>query len=100
LAVNFLRRKDKEKIMSHYAIDFSVYTTIYPELSAMQLKVFVMYALGFRTEPICLRLNISRNTFYTHLKQIKNKFDVSHSFELRYIYIARKDYCILKNLMG
>lgn len=78
--------------------DFSPYLELFPELSKTQLKIFVMYGHGITPERITLELNITLNTFYSHIKYIKDKYQVDSSSELRGIFYARRDLHYMRSL--
>lgn len=71
--------------------DFSPYSSLFPELSDMQLKVFVLYNNYVSPENITRQLNITINTLYVHLKRIRDKYDVDSSSELKQVYNRRKE---------
>jgi DNA-binding CsgD family transcriptional regulator len=71
--------------------DFTPYYALYPELSDVQLKVFVLYNNYISHENIKLQLNITDNTLYAHLKCIRNKYHVNSTSELKNVYNRRKE---------
>ncbi|GFN47280.1 DNA-binding HTH domain-containing protein [Candidatus Regiella insecticola] len=81
-----------------YIGDFSPYCGLFPELSQIQLKVFVMYSYSVSPNRIAIELNITVNTFYSYIKIIKSKYNVKSSSELRNIFYVRKDFYLLNML--
>lgn len=79
--------------------DFKPYELLFPELSKQQLKIFVLYNNFVSLERIQLQLDISRNTLYTHLKRICEKYNVESLVDLKEVYSRRKDAYII-NIMG
>ncbi|HGJ5855076.1 helix-turn-helix transcriptional regulator [Arsenophonus nasoniae] len=75
---------------------FSVYSTLFNELTPAQLKVFVLYTNAHKIDQIALELDISANTVCEYLKRIKEKYQVNSMVELKLLFNNRIQSYLLK----
>ncbi|HGJ5874542.1 LuxR C-terminal-related transcriptional regulator [Arsenophonus apicola] len=78
--------------------NFSYYYSIFPELTNVQLKVFVLYNNILKVDQIALELDISVNTVCEYLKRIKEKYQVNSMVELKLLFNSRMQSYVLSSI--
>lgn len=82
----FNKSKNKDVILPRYKMNLEDYKKIISTLTPQEEKVYKEIVQGYNVEEISKKLNLTKNTISSYMKQIFKKLDVHSKVELIVTY--------------